>query len=150
MLNFHLAPLKIAVQPPWRFAVGVAFAAACAVTASHAQTAAPVARTAQPVKVALIECLSGTFANTGEAVFRNILWAVDRVNARGGVLLPSEAGGARALAGRHPAGLVVDDGLGVQDPGTCLPCHPIRTTGGWWRCIVGSFLLYSSEAVDDM
>lgn len=98
MLNFHLAPLKIAVQPPWRFAVGVAFAAACAVTASHAQTAAPVARTAQPVKVALIESLSGTFANTGEAVFRNILWAVDRVNARGGVLLPSEAGGARALA----------------------------------------------------
>ncbi len=98
MLNFHLAPLKIAVQPPWRFAVGVAFAAACAVTASHAQTAAPVARTAQPIKVALIESLSGTFANTGEAVFRNILWAVDRVNARGGVLLPSEAGGARALA----------------------------------------------------
>ena len=98
MLNFHLAPLKIAVQPPWRFAVGVAFAAACAVTASHAQTAAPVARTAQPVKVALIESLSGAFANTGEAVFRNILWAVDRVNARGGVLLPSEAGGARALA----------------------------------------------------
>ena len=98
MLNFHLAPLKIAVQTPWRFAVGVAFAAACAVTASHAQTAAPVARTAQPVKVALIESLSGTFANTGEAVFRNILWAVDRVNARGGVLLPSEAGGARALA----------------------------------------------------
>ncbi len=98
MLNFHLAPLKIAVQPLWRFAVGVAFAAACAVTASHAQTAAPAARTAQPVKVALIESLSGTFANTGEAVFRNILWAVDRVNARGGVLLPSEAGGARALA----------------------------------------------------
>ena len=98
MLNFHLAPLKIAVQTPWRFAVGVAFAAACTVTASHAQTAAPVARTAQPVKVAMIESLSGAFANTGEAVFRNILWAVDRVNARGGVLLPSEAGGARALA----------------------------------------------------
>ena len=98
MLNFHLAPLKIAVQTPWRFAVGVAFAAACTVTASHAQTAAPVARTAQPVKVAMIESLSGAFANTGEAVFRNILWAVDRVNARGGVLLPAEAGGARPLA----------------------------------------------------
>ena len=98
MLNFHLAPLKIAVQTPWRFAVGVAFAAACTVTASHAQTAAPVARTAQPVKVAMIESLSGAFANTGEAVFRNILWAVDRVNARGGVLLPAEVGGARPLA----------------------------------------------------
>ena len=98
MLNFHLAPLKIAVQTPWRFAVGVAFAAACTVTASHAQTAAPRASAAPPVKVAMIESLSGAFANTGEAVFRNILWAVDRVNARGGVLLPAEVGGARPLA----------------------------------------------------
>ncbi|MGJ7486351.1 branched-chain amino acid ABC transporter substrate-binding protein [Variovorax sp. LT2P21] len=38
--------------------------------------------------------MSGPFANTGEAVFRNILWAVERVNARGGVKLP---GGARQL-----------------------------------------------------
>ncbi|MDP2768388.1 MAG: branched-chain amino acid ABC transporter substrate-binding protein [Giesbergeria sp.] len=98
MLNFHLAPLKIAVQTPWRFAVGVAFAAACTVTASHAQTAPPRASAVPPVKVAMIESLSGAFANTGEAVFRNILWAVDRVNARGGVLLPAEAGGARPLA----------------------------------------------------
>ncbi|NUN61198.1 MAG: branched-chain amino acid ABC transporter substrate-binding protein, partial [Burkholderiaceae bacterium] len=51
-----------------------------------------------PFKVALIESLSGAFANTGEAVFRNIFWAVDRVNARGGVLLPAAAGGARPLA----------------------------------------------------
>ena len=98
MLNFHLAPLKIAVQTPWRFAVGVAFAAACTVTASHAQTAPPRASAVPPVKVAMIESLSGAFANTGEAVFRNILWAVDRVNARGGVLLPAEVGGARPLA----------------------------------------------------
>src|SRR3989338_1014004 len=98
MLNFHLAPLKIAVQTPWRFAVGVAFAAACTVTASHAQTAPPRASAVPPVKVAMIESLSGAFANTGEAVFRNILWAVDRVNARGGVLLPAAVGGARPLA----------------------------------------------------
>jgi branched-chain amino acid transport system substrate-binding protein len=38
-----------------------------------------------PVRLALIEALSGPFANTGEAVVRNIAWAVERVNARGGV-----------------------------------------------------------------
>ncbi|QJW84936.1 branched-chain amino acid ABC transporter substrate-binding protein [Ramlibacter terrae] len=36
----------------------------------------------------MIESLSGAFANTGEAVFRNLLWAVERVNARGGVATP--------------------------------------------------------------
>ncbi len=48
-----------------------------------------------PIRLALIESMSGPFANTGEAVFRNLLWAVERVNARGGVPLP---GGARRLA----------------------------------------------------
>jgi branched-chain amino acid transport system substrate-binding protein len=43
----------------------------------HAQTA--------PIQLALIEGMSGPFANTGEAVFRNLVWAVERVNARGGV-----------------------------------------------------------------
>ena len=47
-----------------------------------------------PTKLALIESLSGSFANTGEAVFCNLLWATERVNARGGVKLP---GGARPL-----------------------------------------------------
>jgi branched-chain amino acid transport system substrate-binding protein len=42
-----------------------------------------------PIKIALIEALSGAFANTGEAVFRNLVWATERVNARGGVLLAS-------------------------------------------------------------
>ena len=40
-----------------------------------------------PVRIALIESLSGPFANTGEAVFRNLVWATERVNARGGVML---------------------------------------------------------------
>jgi branched-chain amino acid transport system substrate-binding protein len=48
-----------------------------------------------PIKIAMIEGMSGAFANTGEAVFRNLLWAVERVNARGGIKLP---GGARPLA----------------------------------------------------
>ncbi len=42
----------------------------------------------------MIEGLSGPFANTGEAVFRNLVWACERVNARGGVRLAS---GARRL-----------------------------------------------------
>ena len=50
--------------------------------------------TQPPVRIALIESLSGPFANTGEAVFRNLVWAIERVNARGGVKL---AGSARNL-----------------------------------------------------
>ena len=38
-----------------------------------------------PVKLAMIEGLSGGNANGGEAVFRNLAWAVERVNRRGGV-----------------------------------------------------------------
>lgn len=55
------------------------------VTASaQAQQTAPV-----PIRLAVVEGLSGPFANTGEAVFRNLLWAVERVNQRGGVKLGS-------------------------------------------------------------
>lgn len=60
--------------------------------------AARAAATAEPIRLAMIEGLSGSFANAGEAVFRNLLWAVERVNARGGVKLPNAAGGARPLA----------------------------------------------------
>ena len=42
---------------------------------------------AAPVKIAMIEGLSGPFGNTGEAVFRNLLWATERVNARGALKL---------------------------------------------------------------
>jgi branched-chain amino acid transport system substrate-binding protein len=62
-----------------------------------AQAAAPAA--ANPIRLALVEGLSGPFGNAGEAVFRNILWAVERVNARGGVRV---GGVARPLAlSRH-------------------------------------------------
>ena len=47
-----------------------------------------------PLRLAMIEGLSGPFANAGEAVWRNLVWAVERVNRRGGVMLP---GGARRL-----------------------------------------------------
>jgi branched-chain amino acid transport system substrate-binding protein len=48
-----------------------------------------------PIKLAMIEGLSGGNANGGEAVLRNLQWAVERVNERGGVRL---AGGTRRLA----------------------------------------------------
>ena len=51
--------------------------------AAHAQMPAA------PIKLALVEGLSGGNANGGEAVFRNLVWAVERVNGRGGVRLPS-------------------------------------------------------------
>ena len=65
----------------------LAFAAGLPVVAVS-QSAAPT------VRIALIESLSGPFGNTGEAVFRNLVWATERVNARGGVKLPT---GAQAL-----------------------------------------------------
>ena len=51
--------------------------------------------TAEPIRLALIEGLSGPFANAGEAVFRNLLLATERINKRGGVRV---AGVARPLA----------------------------------------------------
>jgi branched-chain amino acid transport system substrate-binding protein len=56
-----------------------------------AQAPAPAAA---PIRIAMIEGLSGPIANTGEAVYRNLVWATERVNARGGVKLP---GGNRPL-----------------------------------------------------
>ena len=81
----------------WAAAVALAGAVALA-PAAQAQTppSAGVAQ-ARPVKLALIESLSGPFANTGEAVYRNIYWAMERVNARGGVQLPASSGGPRPL-----------------------------------------------------
>ena len=69
-------------------ALGLLALAACLPVMVVAQSAAPA------VRIAMIESLSGPFGNTGEAVFRNLVWATERVNARGGVKLPS---GAQAL-----------------------------------------------------
>ena len=60
-------------------------AAALGLSLSLLAQAQPAAQ--PPVRIALIESLSGAFANTGEAVFRNLVWATERVNARGGVRL---------------------------------------------------------------
>ncbi|HYC41600.1 MAG TPA: branched-chain amino acid ABC transporter substrate-binding protein [Noviherbaspirillum sp.] len=53
------------------------------------------ARAAEPIRLGMIEGLSGSFANAGNAVVRNIQLAIENVNARGGVKLPE---GARPLA----------------------------------------------------
>jgi len=73
------------------FYYGLRVALYCGLFISLAGFAQPV----QPIQLALIEGLSGPFANTGEAVHRNLLWAVERVNARGGI---KTASGLRPLA----------------------------------------------------
>ena len=79
--------MKIAVPDLFRTA---ALAFALVTTTSTAQAADPARVAAvEPIRLALIEALSGPFANAGEAVFRNLVWAVERVNARGGVTLPN-------------------------------------------------------------
>src|SRR5690606_13285830 len=73
---------------------GALAAAFCCLLAASPAQAQPAEAAREPIRLALIEGLSGPFANTGEAVFRNLVWAAERVNARGGVVLP---GGARPL-----------------------------------------------------
>ena len=68
----------------WCAAVTVVLASLTA--AAHAQP--------PPLRLAMIEAFSGPFANTGDAVARNVMFAVERINARGGVKLP---GGTRLL-----------------------------------------------------
>jgi branched-chain amino acid transport system substrate-binding protein len=63
----------------------------CTVTPALAQAAHPT------IKLAMIEGLSGPTGNAGEAVYRNLVWAVERVNARGGVKLPPAQGGNQLL-----------------------------------------------------
>ena len=73
---------------------GVLGSAAGGAQATPAGAASPPAVAVQPIRIAMIEGLSGSFANAGEAVYRNLLMAVERVNARGGVKLRD---GARPL-----------------------------------------------------
>ena len=70
-----------------------------------AQAQSPVSAPA-PIKLAMIESLSGPFANTGEAVVRNIAWAIERVNARGGV---------KTVQGQRPLELLRYDSKGQNE-----------------------------------
>ena len=71
-----------------RTALKLAFVALCLPTLSLAQAALP------PIKIAMIETLSGPFANTGEAVVRNLTWGLERINWRGGIKLAGAPGSA--------------------------------------------------------
>ena len=79
---------------------------AAASTALPAQTTLSNTPPASPIRIAMIEGMSGAFANAGEAVLRNIRFAVERVNAAGGIKL---ATGPRALE------LIVLDNKGQPD-----------------------------------
>ncbi|HDR8990488.1 TPA: branched-chain amino acid ABC transporter substrate-binding protein [Burkholderia vietnamiensis] len=60
----------------------------------------------EPVRIALIEGMSGPFANAGAAVERNLRFGVEQVNAAGGVKLRD---------GKHPLELVVLDSKGSPE-----------------------------------
>jgi branched-chain amino acid transport system substrate-binding protein len=78
---------------------------ACAAIACAASSLVAHADPA-PVKLALIEGMSGPFANAGAMVERNLRFGVERVNAQGGVKLAD---------GMHPLELVVLDGKGSSE-----------------------------------
>ena len=75
-----------------KFCVGIFMCAGFA--SAQAQMLAQNLSAQPPIRLAMIEGFSGGNANGGEAVFRNLVWAVERVNQRGGVKL---ATGARPL-----------------------------------------------------
>lgn len=52
-----------------------------------ANAGAPAPGASEPISIAMIEGLSGSLGNGGEAAHRNLLIAVERINARGGVRL---------------------------------------------------------------
>ncbi len=68
--------------------------------------ATPAANTLPPINLALIEATSGPFANAGDAVQRNLQWAIEKINARGGV---------RLADGKHLLQLKVFDNKGQVD-----------------------------------
>jgi branched-chain amino acid transport system substrate-binding protein len=95
-----LSALHRSAAPLVRWAAQVRRCVAAAIVVAVAaplgvQAQAPAEVVLPPVRLALIEGLSGPIANAGEAVHRNLQWAVERVNARGGVAV---AGGKRLLA----------------------------------------------------
>jgi branched-chain amino acid transport system substrate-binding protein len=76
--------------------VRIAFAALALVAGGAPTVAAaqPDRSKGAPIRLAMIEAFSGPFANAGDAVARNLTFAIERINARGGVAL---AGGRRPL-----------------------------------------------------
>jgi branched-chain amino acid transport system substrate-binding protein len=86
--------------PMMQWAARVAVAIVAGAWALSAAAAGPGG---EPVRLALIEGMSGPFADAGAAVERNLRFGVERVNQRGGVMLAD---------GAHPLELVVLDSRG--------------------------------------
>ena len=92
------------------------FRACCAVVCSLSLLIAPVTLVSakdvgntplSPIRIAMIEGMSGPFTNAGQAVQRNIQLAIDHITAQGGVILPD---------GRHRLVLnVFDNKQGVEE-----------------------------------
>ena len=82
----------------WAARVAVAI-----VAGAWALAAAAAGPGGEPVRLALIEGMSGPFADAGAAVERNLRFGIERVNQRGGVMLAD---------GAHPLELVVLDSRG--------------------------------------
>ncbi|GAB3551497.1 branched-chain amino acid ABC transporter substrate-binding protein [Noviherbaspirillum agri] len=62
---------------------------------------------AEAIRIGMIDGMSGPFANAGQAVVRNLQFAIERINARGGVKLPD---------GMHPLALTTfDNKQGVEE-----------------------------------
>lgn len=76
---------------------------AAAIPAASAAAKPANKPTGAPIQLALIEGMSGPFANAGAAVERNLRFGVEQVNAHGGVKLAD---------GAHPFELVVLDSKG--------------------------------------
>ncbi|WP_200961032.1 branched-chain amino acid ABC transporter substrate-binding protein [Noviherbaspirillum sp. Root189] len=69
--------------------------------------ASGTSQSAEPIRIGMIDGLSGSFANAGQAVMRNLQYAIERINARGGVKLPD---------GTHPLALIaIDNKQGVEE-----------------------------------
>ena len=79
-----MKPLFNALFSSRRRALAAALLGGLTAAVSFAQAPASGA----PIRIGMVEGLSGPIANTGDAVFRNLVWATERVNARGGVKLP--------------------------------------------------------------
>lgn len=90
--------LKFAAAALGAGALGKAGVAAAAQSgeAASPDASASMPEAGAPIRLALIEGLSGPFANAGEAVYRNIAWAAERINQSGGVRVSDGNGGSTA------------------------------------------------------
>ncbi|WJF91599.1 branched-chain amino acid ABC transporter substrate-binding protein [Paraburkholderia bonniea] len=88
----------------WRYGVMAAVVVLSTLSLRAAQAVSAVP--GKPIQLAMIEGLSGPFANAGNAMQRSLRFGIERVNARGGVKLAD---------GVHPLELVTLDSKGSAE-----------------------------------